>query len=364
MKSKGEVLLLGFLSNVFFYLFLIIIPFLFFLLYVALKKIGNPLIVSEIALFMLFFYVVYKEFKDYIKIKRVKNPFIAGSVVHHGQFFGREEIVQRLFNLWEGFPNMPMQNAAIYGEKRIGKTSLLLHLKDLAETDKNDPRWRQGQKLDYLRNIQRYNFIYVSFQTIEYQTQQGLLQYILDNMPLNNSDIDLSLPKERPLIKFRQIVIEYLTEPTVVLLDELSVAVRKYGEEFNFNFWEGLRAFVAADLNPQILAFVISAHESPTKLGQEIAEDGSPFFNIFGFTHKLEIFTESEALALINSSPKKFDEEDKKYILERSEKKPQLLQTLCRIRLEYLLRDDHSQAWKDEGLKQITEQQQKDKEYF
>jgi len=40
-------------------------------------------------------------------------------------FFGRERELRRLFNLWKGHP---LQSAAIIGQRRMGKTSLLNNL--------------------------------------------------------------------------------------------------------------------------------------------------------------------------------------------------------------------------------------------
>ncbi|MEC4815964.1 MAG: hypothetical protein SAK29_22225 [Scytonema sp. PMC 1069.18] len=54
------------------------------------------------------------------------SPFIIGSsITHPRHFFGREKELKRLFNLLK---RHPLQNAAIIGKRRIGKTSILHYL--------------------------------------------------------------------------------------------------------------------------------------------------------------------------------------------------------------------------------------------
>jgi len=46
-------------------------------------------------------------------------------------FFGRQRQLKRLFNLLKSYP---LQNAAIIGQKRSGKTSLLNYLRTISTT--------------------------------------------------------------------------------------------------------------------------------------------------------------------------------------------------------------------------------------
>jgi len=287
------------------------------------------------------------------------NPFIAGQPVRYGHFFGREEILHDLFNLWKGFPNMPIQNAAIYGDRRIGKTSLLLHLKDMATIQSQDARRREGQPVgdDWLPNSKHYCWIFVSFQDAELRTQKRLLEYILTNMKLEKaSGLDLSLSADNPLLEFSQIVSHHLIKPTLILLDEIEVALDRYQQEFDNAFWEGLRTLATIKLNPQCLGFVLSSQRPPIELGQMLTDGkGSPFFNIFSLTVKLGSLTENEAKELIASSPKLFSEEEVQFILEKSECKPYLLQLMCQIRLNYLIRGDTSVRWQTEAEQRLNQ---------
>ena len=73
-------------------------------------------------------------------------PFIAGPpVIHPRHFFGHERELRRLFNLWKGHP---LQNAAIIGQRRSGKTSLLRYLQRITVTPAE--QLRPGQRNDWL----------------------------------------------------------------------------------------------------------------------------------------------------------------------------------------------------------------------
>jgi hypothetical protein len=282
--------------------------------------------------------------------------FISGFPVHYGNFFGREEIIQNLFDLWKRFP---MQNAAIYGEKRIGKTSLLLYLKDVVD-DPNVPRFREEQKTDWLPNSEQYCFIYVNFQEVEFHSKKRLLEYILRNMKLEKADeLDLSLSEENPLLDFGRIVSGYLVKPTVILMDEIGVVLERHPDKFDNDFWEGLRAIATTKLEPQCLCFVLASHQPPNKLGKKILDKGtaSPFFNIFGYVTELKAFTEKEAKELMASSPKKFSDDDILFILKKSECQPYFLQILCQMRLNQLMRDAKADdnTWQKEAEEHINQ---------
>ncbi|MFH7028292.1 MAG: CHAT domain-containing protein [Heteroscytonema crispum UTEX LB 1556] len=70
--------------------------------------------------------------------KEERSPFITGtSITHPRDFFGRNYELKRLFNLLK---RLPLQNAAIIGKKRSGKTSLLHYLKNITTTPAEDLR--------------------------------------------------------------------------------------------------------------------------------------------------------------------------------------------------------------------------------
>ena len=94
------------------------------------------------------------------------------------------------------------------------------------------------------------------------------------------------------------------------------------------DFWDGLPAIATTKLELQCLGFVLASHQQINELAKD-SENSSPFLNIFGYTEELKALTKQEAIELIESSSKKFSSDDIEFILEKSELKPYLLQTLC-----------------------------------
>lgn len=266
--------------------------------------------------------------------------FIAGPPVSHPrQFFGRQREVKRIFNLLQ---RLPLQNAAIIGERRSGKTSLLHYLKAITTTP--SPQLRPDQQTEWLPQPDRYRWIFVDFQDSRWGQAGNLLRYLLAQMELpceGSCDLDT----------FLDIVSDNLDSPTVILFDEIGVALERY-PELDDAFWESLRSLATNQVGGN-LAFVLAAHESPAELAQHSGL-GSPFFNIFGYTAVLGPFTETEARELIASSPIPFPDADVDWILQESGRWPMPLQILCRERLISLEDNEDGEAWRDDALRQIA----------
>ncbi|KAB8320903.1 ATP-binding protein [Tolypothrix campylonemoides VB511288] len=266
------------------------------------------------------------------------SPFITGSpITHPRHFFGRQKELRRLFDLLK---RHPLQNAAIIGKRRIGKTSLLHYLKNITTTPPE--QLRPGQKYDWLPQPENYRWIFVDFQDPRMASRERLLGYILECLNLK-----VQMPSN--LDYFMDIVSDNLHNPTVILLDEIGVGLQRC-PELDDGFWESLRS-LATNHTRGNLAFVLATHESPIELARNTGHS-SPFFNIFGYTATLGAVTEGEARELIASSPIPFREEDVEWILHKSQRLPLLLQILCRERL-FSLEDGDTDNWQEEGLQQI-----------
>ena len=266
------------------------------------------------------------------------SPFVTGSPITHPRyFFGRQKELKRLFNLLK---RHPLQNAAIIGEGRIGKTSLLHYLKNITTTPVEE--LRSNQKSDWLPNPEVYKWIFVDFQDPRMASRERFLSYILENL-------GMKLPEVCDLDNFMDIVSDNLHNPTVILLDEIGVGLRRC-PELDDGFWESLRS-LATNQTEGNLAFVLATHESPIELAHHTGHS-SPFFNIFGYTATLGPLSEKEARELIASSPISFAEEDVEWILKESKCLPLLLQILCRECL-FNLEDGDTDDWREEGLRQI-----------
>jgi hypothetical protein len=271
--------------------------------------------------------------------KEERSPFITGTPITDPRyFFGREKELKRLFNLLK---RHPLQNAAIIGKKRSGKTSLLHYLKNITTTPTEN--LRLNQKSDWLPHPENYKWIFVDFQDQRMANRERLLSYILESL-------GMKVPNPCNLDEFMDLMSENLHNPTVILLDEIGVGLQRC-PELDDGFWECLRS-LATNSTDGNLAFVLATHSSPVELAHNTGHS-SPFFNIFGYTATLGALTQAEARELIASSPIPFTDEDIEWILTQSCCFPLLLQILCMERLFSLEDGDNSNDWRDEGLRQM-----------
>lgn len=256
-------------------------------------------------------------------------PFLAGPpITQPAGFFGRERELKRILNLVR---YLPMQNAAIIGPRRSGKTSLLHYLKSDAAAA-------------HMPQISQHNWVFIDFQDTRLGVRSQLLRTLLEQM-------HLPVPEGCDLETFMDVVSDELQTPTVILMDEIGVALQRY-TELDESFWESLRSLATNQVGGK-LAFVLAGAEQPGQLAQQSGM-GSPFFNIFGYVATLGPLTEAEARALIASGPIPFPQDDVEWILQESGQWPILLQILCRERLLTLeegLTDSH---WRQEARQQMT----------
>src|SRR5919202_1311306 len=121
--------------------------------------------------------IAYKEPNPQPLQTEESSPFITGpTIIHPRHFFGRQRELKRLFDLLK---RHPLQNAAIIGKRRSGKTSLLHYLKNITTTPPE--QLRPGQKSDWLPYPERYCWIFVDFQDVRMASPERLLSYILQS---------------------------------------------------------------------------------------------------------------------------------------------------------------------------------------
>ncbi len=283
-------------------------------------------------------------------------PFIVGPPVSNpAGFFGRERVLNRLFGLWK---HTPMQNAAIVGPRRSGKTSLLLYLKNVSRA--RPEALRPGQQGHRLPDPERLHWVYVDFQDPRMGGRNSLLGSLVSGMNLNLDPLSGGLGDrlrrvragEEPctLDLFMELVSAGLETPTVILLDEMDLVMKRYPELDN-GFWEALRSLATNQVRGN-LGFALSSAGAPEELAHHSGLS-SPFFNIFGYTTELEPLTEPESRELIGSSPVPFDTGDVEWILAQSRGWPILLQVLCRERLAALEANETGEQWREDALVQM-----------
>ena len=267
------------------------------------------------------------------------SPFVAGPPIDRPcRFFGRDREIKRCFNLLK---RHPLQNIAAIGQRRMGKTSFLRYLAQITTTPVE--QLRPGQKQDWLPQPECYRWIFVDFQDSRMASRERLLGHWL-------RALGISPPDGLDLDRFMDLVSDNLHQPTIILLDEIGVGLRRC-PELDDEFWDSLRSLATHQVGGN-LAFVLSAPESPLELARH-SGFGSPFFNIFGYVATLGPLSEIEARELVASSPIPLPEADIEWILSQSQRIPLLLQILCRERLFALENGETDDRWRAESLQQI-----------
>ncbi len=179
-----------------------------------------------------------------------RAPFVAGPPIQDPLgFFGRGSDIKRLFDLWK---NVPLQNAAVIGPVRSGKTSLLLHLRALSTSPLEALRPDQLDQCPAA--VRAHRWVFVDFQDARMGDPERLLRRLL-------SGLGLPAPEPCTSERFSEVVEDGLKTPAVVLLDEMGVALERYHDRLDNAFWEGLRALSLAVGGK--LGFVLAAHDSP-----------------------------------------------------------------------------------------------------
>jgi hypothetical protein len=219
----------------------------------------------------------------------VTNPFTFGKPIRDPKrFYGREreirQIVGRLLSAFE--------STAVVGERRIGKTSLLLHLAD-----------RQVAANLGLAPEQ-YVTVYVDFQGCTDITPVRFWSRVLDKLARKLADKELAvLAKD---MKERSEIDQYDLEDLFMELDERGLQLVLLMDEFEYvtqnanfglDFFAGLRAL--AIHCP--LALITATRQELVDLCHSDAIKGSPFFNIFASV-VLRPFSQEEVMALIDGA--------------------------------------------------------------
>ena len=266
-------------------------------------------------------------------------PFVIGPPISHPrQFFGREPELRRIFGVWK---HAPLQNVAIIGPYRSGKTSLLRYIETITQTPAN--QLRPGQRHNWLPQPEQYRWVFVDFQNALMCSRAELLHYIL-------TCLKLPIPDPCDLKNFIEVMSQHLHHPAIILMDEIAAGLAS--PDLDQQFWWSLRSLGSNYTNGK-LGFLLTAHEIPAVLAQEYGKP-SPFFNIFGHTIKLGPLTDSAAQELIVSSPQPFSLEAATWILAQSGRWPALLQILCDTYFIALEEGMANSVWQEEGLQRIA----------
>ncbi len=243
-------------------------------------------------------------------------PVTTRPIPHPSQFFGRNLLLNRIFNDWK---NLPPTHNLLIGPKSSGKTSLLNYLKLIHKIDQNSLREKQCDH----RSLQNYNWVFVDFEEPKMQKPESFLRYVLKTLNLLPDNL-------YDLADLTDILSTHLKEPTILLIDNIEKGLKL--PELDEIFWGYMRSLANS---VDTLGFcVVSRHplDQLEKLAKELGKP-SPFINTFTEL-KLEQFTKDEARELLSYSPEELSEKDIQWILEQSKCWPVLVQILLKTRLE------------------------------
>jgi hypothetical protein len=244
------------------------------------------------------------------------NPYIAGApVMDDSMFFGRRPLLNRILNV------LHHNSLMITGERRIGKTTFLYHLKKALESDEGT----------------EYQFFPV-FTDLQGVPEQGFFHAVMSDVaealalsPGTTAALRLRTDDEgydgRDFSHDLQRVVEELKTRTpkrvklALLIDEVDV-LNDYSERIN----QRLRSIFMKTFSEQLVAIM-----SGVGIKRVWTSEGSPWYNFFDEI-ELTAFTREEAEALIREPVEgvfRFEPEAVEAILAASQLKPYVVQKFC-----------------------------------
>ncbi len=244
------------------------------------------------------------------------NPYIAGApVLDEEMFFGREKLLARIMNV------LHHNSLMITGERRIGKTTFLYHLKRALESD---------QATDYQ--------FFPVFTDLQGVAEEGFFHAIMSDVV----ETLRPLPETKEALRFKpndedyggrdfshdlQRIIEELKTRTpkqvklTLLIDEVDV-LNEYTERIN----QRLRSIFMKTFSEHLVAVM-----SGVGIRRVWNSEGSPWYNFFDEI-ELTAFTREEGESLIREPVEdvfRYQPEAVEGILAMSQLKPYVIQKFC-----------------------------------
>ena len=248
--------------------------------------------------------------------KRRFNPYIAGAPVLDDQmFYGREKLTARMLS------TLHRNSLMITGERRIGKTTFLHHLKRVLAAD-DGGEWRFFPVFVDLQGVPEQGF----FQALISETVDSLglrpetraeLRFAPDATDYDARDIGHDLQKVIAELKTRT----PRKVKLALLIDEVDV-LNEYSESVN----QRLRGIFMKSFSENLVAVM-----SGVGIRRRWKSAVSPWYNFFDEV-ELSTFSREEAEALVREPVRGFfrwQNEAVERVLELSQLRPYLVQKLC-----------------------------------
>ncbi|MCB1041714.1 MAG: AAA family ATPase [Acidobacteria bacterium] len=269
------------------------------------------------------------------------NPYIAGSPVRKSDmFYGRDALVERIVGL------VHKNSLMIYGERRIGKTSLLFQIKNRLAAVESD----------------QYAFIpcYVDLQGVkEEDLFHQIMADILLEHPEYGSHLELDFTEENEGYRSRQFsrdikrIIEWAQQQDqrhlvmVLLMDEVDV-INEFSEKTN----QKLRGIFMKEFAEHLSCVMAGIH-----LKKEWESSGSPWYNFFEEI-PMTYFDEEAAKELILDPVKgifSFDRDAVTLIMTTTGGQPYLIQKICVSLINHKLSEHHFRIGKDDVTRTLEQ---------
>jgi len=249
-------------------------------------------------------------------VRRRFNPYIAGApVMSDDMFFGRTKLLTRMMNV------LHHNSLMITGERRIGKTTFLYHLKKALESDEGS-EYRFFPVFTDLQGVPESGFFHaVMSDTVE---ALSLSPATLQALRFRSED---EAYDGRDFSHDLQRVVEELKTRTpkqvklALLIDEVDV-LNEYSERIN----QRLRSIFMKTFSEHLVAIM-----SGVGIKRAWKSEGSPWYNFFDEI-ELTAFSRDEAEDLIRTPVEgyfRYQPEAVDEILALSELKPYVIQKFC-----------------------------------
>jgi AAA+ ATPase superfamily predicted ATPase len=244
------------------------------------------------------------------------NPYIAGApVMDKDMFFGRTRLLNRILNV------LHHNSLMITGERRIGKTTFLHHLKRALEADQGTEYQFVPVSTD-LQGVPESTFFHAVMSDVLEQTALppdflGGLRFRPEETEYDGRDFSHDIQR----------VVEHLQGRTdkkvklALLIDEVDV-LNEYSERVN----QRLRSIFMKTFSEHLVAVM-----SGVGIKRTWKSEGSPWYNFFDEIELLP-FSREEAEALVREPVEgvfRYEPEAVELILARSSLKPYLIQKVC-----------------------------------
>jgi tetratricopeptide (TPR) repeat protein len=257
------------------------------------------------------------------------NPYIAGApVLSNAMFFGRKKLLSRVLNM------IHANSLMITGDRRIGKTSFMHHLKVALAEDEGTEFKFFPVSVD-LQGVPERTFFHTMMSEIV--EALGLAPETMVELRFRSENDDYD---DRDFSRDLQRVITDLKGRTpkkvklALLLDEVD-ELNEYSERVN----QRLRSVFMKTFSENLVAVM-----SGVGIRRSWKSEGSPWYNFFD-EFELSALSRDEAEELIRTPVHgvfRFEDEAVERILNASELKPYIIQKFCIHAVNHMIEDGRS----------------------